>query len=109
MGLQVPCGVDYQVSVSCVDGEGGDSSSGIVARNLAGAEVDDSCWGDQSRSCPYADLDPAERVGIESGAILEREEFSQIDVRVCKLEEAILGAASVGKGILGCIEWECNR
>jgi hypothetical protein len=101
--------VDHKVSVSGVDGEGGYASSRIAAGNLAGIEDDDTCWGDQSGSCAYADLDSTERVGIESGAVLEREEFSQIDVRVCEFEEAILGTTFVGQGLLGSIERECDR
>ena len=39
---------------------------------------------------------------------LKGEEFAQVVIRISAFASSVLGPASLGKGILGCHEWECN-
>jgi ATP-dependent Lon protease len=61
------------------------------------------------KSHTYADRYSAAAIGISSGAVSEGKEFAPVVVGVQVAEEAILGSASMGQGILGCFERECDR
>src|ERR1035438_1692022 len=68
----------------------------------------DLCRVDQPRSCPYADRDSAQRIGVAGGAVYEGEEFSQAVKRVHATSETVLGPAFVGTRVLGSNERQCN-
>ena len=69
----------------------------------------DSCGIYQPRPCPHADFDPAAAVGLASSSILERKKLAQIALGVRTLEEALLGPAFVGSGVLGSKQRERDR
>ncbi len=82
---------------------------GIAAGNSAEQGDGDLCGFDQPRPCAHADRDPAESIGIASGAVPEGKEFAQVVIGVAESEEALLGPASMGEGILGSDERKCDR
>ena len=74
--------------------------SRVVAGDSAQQGDDSLCRIDQSRSCAYADRNSSQSVGIESGAILEREKLPQASDRVQQVEEAT-GASICGPEDIG--------
>src|SRR5450759_4254839 len=64
---------------------------------------------DQPGSYAPADRDTTAYIGIEGSAIPEGEKFAQDAIGVFEPEEAVLGPAFVGEGILGLIERQRNR
>ena len=82
---------------------------GIVTGDSA-EQGDDNLRGvDQPRPRAYADQYTAAVIGIEGGAVSEGEEFTPAVVGVQGTEEEVLGPALMGQGLLGCIEWQCDR
>ena len=63
---------------------------------------------DQPGSRSYADRNTAAAICITGGAVSERQEFSQIIERVPGAAKTVLGSTSVGQGILGSFEWQCD-
>ena len=61
------------------------------------------------RGARGADRYSAPAVGISSGAVSEGEEFAQVVVGVQGVTQALLGSASLGQGMLGGFERECDR
>jgi len=82
---------------------------GIVKGDSAEQGDDDLCGVDQPRPRAYADQHTSAVIGIEGGAVSEGEEFTPVVVGVQGAEEEVLGPALMGQGILGSIEWECDR
>lgn len=109
MGLQISSGMDYEVPLPGFGRRCRAASTRIAERDIAEHGVDDLRRSDQPRSCAYADRDTAECIGIESSAVSEGKEFAQITIGISGAKEEILGAASVGKRVLGLIERECDR
>src|SRR6185312_7431448 len=68
-----------------------------------------SCRSDKPGSCPSVVVDPTASIGLSCGAISQRQELSQASDGVSIAQEAILGAVSMGQGILGCFERKCHR
>lgn len=101
--------MDHQVPVSGACRRCRSEGKGIAARDIAQHGMRDLRRSDQPRPRAHADWDTAAHIGIEGGAIPQGQELPQIIVGVSESEEAILGAASLGQGILGLIEWECHR
>lgn len=64
---------------------------------------------DQPRPRSYADCDTAADVRVTSGTVSEGEEFTQASNGVQESEEAVLGTAPLGEGLLGGVEWQCDR
>lgn len=81
----------------------------IAQRDSAEHGTDDLCGIDQSGSRAHADRDTAPHISIEGGAVPEREEFAQDAIGVSEPEEAILGSALMGQGILGFVERQRDR
>ena len=75
--------------------------SGVVARDCDQQGDDYLCGFYQPGSCAYADQYSASAIGISSGAVSEREEFTQVADGVSKATKTILGPALMGKRILG--------
>jgi hypothetical protein len=61
-------------------------------------------WIDQPRPCAYADVDPAEPVGVACGAAPERTQFEQVAERVRDIAKALLGPTSVDEVWVECIK-----
>lgn len=101
MGLQISFGMDDEVSIRGVGGGYRAAGEGALARDSAQYGVDDSCGGDQPKSCAPIDIDTAEYIGIACGDVLEGQEFVQVVKRIHELEETLLGAAPVGPRVLG--------
>lgn len=51
---------------------------------------------------------PAATIGLASGTVSEREEFAQTTLGVQAFAKALLGSASIGTGLLGGEQWECD-
>ena len=83
--------------------------SRAAARDSDEQGDEDLCGIDQPGSCAYADQYSATDIGVASGAVSEREEFTPVADGVPGIEKEILGTASVGQRILGSFEWECDR
>ena len=83
--------------------------SRVAARDSDQQGDDDLCGVNQPGSRAYADRDTAAAIGISSGAVSEGEEFAPAVVGVQVVTQAILGSASMGQGILGSFERECDR
>ena len=109
MGLQISSGMDNQVPLSGVGGRRWAKGERIAQRDSAKHGADDLRGVDQPGSRAHADRDTAAHIGIEGSAIPEREEFAQDAIGVSKSEEAILGSALMGQGILGLVEWQRDR
>ena len=75
--------------------------SRVIARDITKQGDDDLRGIGQSRSRASVDWDTAAIVGIESGPVSEREEFTQVADGVSKATKTILGPALMGKRILG--------
>ncbi len=108
MGLQISSGVDNEVPLSGLSGRRWTKGEGIAPRDSAEHGVDDLRGLDQSRPCAYADRDTAAHIGIEGGAVPEGKKLAQDAIGVSESEEAILGAAPMGQGILGIVERQCD-
>src|ERR1017187_2176358 len=109
MGLQIPSGMDYEVSVRGAGRGCRAAGEGALTRDRAESGDDDLRRGDQSGSRAFADLDTAECVGVAGGTVSEGQEFAQAAERICGAEDAVLGPTSVGPGLLGCLERERDR
>ena len=70
--------------------------SGVVTRDCDQQGDDYLCGFYQPGSCAYADQYSASAIGISSGAVSKREEFTQVVVGVQGIKEAVLGSASMG-------------
>ena len=57
---------------------------------------------DQSGPRTYADWYSASDIGFSGGPVSEGQEFAQTVIGVWEAEEAILGPAPMGEGLLGC-------
>ena len=108
LGLQVSPGVDDEVSISGVGWRCRAPVPGIVARDSTQQGDGDLRGINQPGSCAHADRDTAKFVGVESGAVPEREDFSSFANGVQSAAEALLGPTPVGEGILGSIERQRN-
>lgn len=110
MGLQVPLGVDDEISVPGI-GRGCRAAlpPGIAEGDCAKQGDGDLRGIDQPGPHSHADRDTTAVVGIASGAASEGEELAQAVIGVCEPAEAVLGSTFVGAGLLGCDERECDR
>ena len=109
MGFEIPSGMDDEVQVPGAGRGCWAEMPGIVTRDSAEQGDDDLCGVDQPRPRAYADQYTSPVIGIEGGAVSEGEEFTLAVDGVQGAEEEVLGPALMGEGILGCIEWECDR
>ena len=109
LGLQVPSGLDDEVSVPGIGRRRRPPLPRVAARDSDQQGNDDLCRVNQPGSYSYADQHSAPIIGIASGAVPEGEEFAPVVVRVQGITKALLGAASMGQGLLGSFEWECDR
>ena len=73
----------------------------VAARDSAKQGDGDLRGVGKPRSHPSTDRHCAAALGIEGGAVPEREEFAQVAIRVCESEKEVLGPALVGARILG--------
>jgi hypothetical protein len=71
MGLKIPFGMDYEVSVPGVGRRYRAAGEGASSGDSAESGDADLCWGDQSGSCAFADWDSAEYIGIEGSTASE--------------------------------------
>ena len=71
MGLQIPFGVDYEISLLGVGKRCRAAGEGASTRDCAESGDADLCRGDQSGSCAFADWDTAERIGVEGSTAFE--------------------------------------
>ena len=71
MGLQIPSGVDHEISLHGVGRRCGLPMSGVAWRDCAEQGNDGVCWCDQSGACAHVDRNPAADMGIEGGAVSE--------------------------------------
>ena len=109
MGLQVPLGMDNEVSVSGAGGGCRRASAGAAARDSAQPGDADLRRGDQSGPCAHADRDTAAHIGVQGGAVSEGEELAPAVVRISGVEEAVLGSALMGSRVLGGEQWQRHR
>ena len=82
MGSEVPPGVDDEVQVSGAGRGDRAEVQGIIEGDSAEQGDDDLCGVDQPRSRAYADQYSTADIGIEGGAVSEREEFAQVAIGV---------------------------
>ncbi len=108
MGLQIPSGMDNEVSVSSAGRGCGAELPRIAPRGCDEQRDDHLCGLDQPGSCAYADWNTATAIGIESSAVPEGQELASIVNGVQGTEETLLGPTLVGSRLLGGIERECN-
>src|ERR1035441_7122440 len=71
MGLQIPSGMDYEVSVRGAGRGCRAAGEGALTRDRAESGDDDLRRGDQSGSGAFADLDTAECVGVAAVQFLK--------------------------------------
>ena len=107
-GMQVSYCMDYEISFFCAERRRGAAVSGAVARNCAEPGDENPRRRDQSGPRAHAGVDTSQSVGVEGGAVLEGEKFTQAAVGICLVAEAILGPAFVGAGVLGGFKRQCT-
>ena len=78
VGLQVPSGVDAEVSVSGAARRCGSTMPGVAAGDSLEPGDGDPRGVDQPGSCAYADRDTAVYLRVAGSAVPEREEFAQV-------------------------------
>ena len=83
--------------------------SRVASRDSNQQGDDNLCGVNQPGSCASAAQYSAPAIGIPSGPVSDGEEFAPFVVGVQVVTKAILGSASMGQGILGGFEWECDR
>ena len=108
LGLQIPLGVDDEVSISGTRWGSRATLPGVAERDSDEQGNADLCRQHQPRPRAYADRDTAAALGIESGAISEGKEFAPIAIGVQAVKEALLGSASMGQGLLGGNQRQCD-
>ena len=100
--------MDNEVSLSGAGRRCRAEMPGAAARGGDEQRDDHLCGLDQPGSCAYADWDTATVIGIESGTVFERQEFTSIVNGVQGAEEALLGPTLVGPRLLGGVKWKCD-
>ena len=76
MGFEIPFGMDDEVQVPGAGRGYWAEMPGIVTGDSTEQGDDDLCGVDQPGSCAYADKYTAAAIGLEGGAVFEREEFA---------------------------------
>ena len=109
LGLQIPPGMDNEVSVSSAERRGRPEMSGTAEGNSNQQRDADLCGVDQSRSRAYADRDSTAAVCIQGGAVPEGQELTPAVIGIQAIKEAVLGSALMGKRVLGSNERKCDR
>ena len=109
LGLQIPSGVDDEVSIPGTRWRSRAKVPGVTKGNSNQQRNADLCGVDQSRSRAYADWDSATALGIKGGAISKGKEFASAAIGIQAIKEAVLGTALMGKRVLGSNEWQCDR
>lgn len=101
MGPEVPHCLDHEVPLQGAGRGRRSAGSRAAARDRTKSGDGDPCRFGEQRPCASTDLDTAADFGLASSPILEGKEFAQVALGVPALEEALLGTASVGSGVLG--------
>ena len=109
LGLQIPSGVDDEISIPGTRWRSRAEVPGATKRNCNQQRDADLCGVDQSRSRAYADRDSTAAICIQGGAVSEGQEFAPAVIGVQAIKEAVLGSALMGKRVLGSNEWERDR
>ena len=109
LGLQIPSGLDDEISIPGTRWRSRAKVSGVAKGNSNQQGNADLCGVDQSRSRAYADWDSATAFGIEGCAVSKGKEFASAAIGIQAIKEAVLGTALMGKRVLGSNEWKCNR
>ena len=109
LGLQIPSGLDDEISIPGTRWRSRAKVSGVAKGNSNQQGDADLCGVDQSRSRAYADWDTTAAVCIQGGAVSEGQEFAPAVIGVQAIKEAVLGSALMGKRVLGSNEWERDR
>ena len=82
--------------------------SGVAEGDCAEQGDANLCGVGEPGSCAHADRDTAADLGVTGGTIFEGQEFAQAVIGVFSTEEAVLGTALMGPGVLGVHERECH-
>ena len=109
LGLQIPSGLDDEISIPGTRWRSRAEVSGVTKRNCNQQRDAALCSVDQSRSRAYADRDSTVTICIKGGAVSEGQAFAMAVIGVQKIKEVVLGPALMGKRVLGSNEWECDR